>query len=141
MPINDKTLAGRLQDIVPMAMRMIRQEMRGRAGKQLSVPQFRILVQLYRQPMLNHDLADHQGVAVATMSRMVDLLVRRGLVIRHGVPSDRRKVFLSLSRPGKSRFERIRKAVRRSLALRLARLNRAGKIRLNAGITELEKCL
>ena len=130
-----------MQEVVPKAMRMIRQEMRGRAGKRLSVPQFRILVQLYRQPMLNHDLAEYQGVAVATMSRMVDLLVRRGFVSRLGDPTDRRKVSLTLTKPGKRFFERIRGEVRRSLASRLARLNNAEKLRLDAGISELAKCL
>jgi len=134
-------MAGRLQEVVPRAMRMIRQEMRGQAGKSLSVPQFRILVRLYREPMMNRDLAEYQGVTVATMSRMVDLLVRHGLVLRHGVPSDRRKVFLSLTVNGRRFFERIRGAVRRSLASRLARLDEAGKKRLDQGLTELEKCL
>jgi DNA-binding MarR family transcriptional regulator len=54
------------------------------------------------------DLARRQGVSLPTMSRMVDALVRGGLVVRAGDPGDRRMVRLDVTRRGRELMERGR---------------------------------
>jgi DNA-binding MarR family transcriptional regulator len=61
------------------------------------------------------DLARRQGVSLPTISRMVDALVRAGLVVRAHDPADGRTVRLDVTRRGRDLMERGR-------ARRIARL-------------------
>ena len=45
-------------------------------------------------------LAERMGLAPSTVTRICDVLVRKGLVARKQVPGDRRRVHLSLTAPG-----------------------------------------
>src|SRR5438876_76025 len=83
---------------VPLIMRFIREEMRVRRRGQLSVPQFRALLfaTLQEEPSVS-GLAEHLGLSLPTASRLVDLLVRRGLMERKLVAKDRRRIRLSLT--------------------------------------------
>jgi len=91
--------------VVPSVMRFIRHQMRRHRQMELSVPQFRTLVFLNcsRETTLSA-MADHLGLSRPAASRLVDLLVKRGLIDRHIPPDDRRKVSLSLTGRGKEIF-------------------------------------
>lgn len=88
---------------VPMVMRTIRSEMRHRRLAGLSVPQFRAMGFLYRRGGVSlSDVAEHMGLTLPTVSKMVDTLVRRGLVIRETSLDDRRCLILKLTEQGRS---------------------------------------
>lgn len=115
------TCARRLLETVPFVMRVIRQEMRGVAEENLSVPQFRVLALLGRHTGASlSSVAKHLGVADATASTMVDRLVRRGLVSREVHPQERRRVVLDLTQEGRSLLSRARAQARTFLATALA---------------------
>lgn len=109
--------ARELLGAVPMIMRFIRSEMRRHRQMELSVPQFRalIFVNQHEEPSLS-ELAEHVGLSLPAASRMVDLLVRRGLMQREARPENRRSISLSLTGQGKTTFRKARQATQRALA-------------------------
>lgn len=90
-----------LLTMVPRVMRIIRNEMRDNRPSDLSVPQFRTLGFLHRRGGASvSDVAGYLGLTLPTVSRMVDLLVKRGLVRREECPEDRRRVTLVVTETG-----------------------------------------
>jgi DNA-binding MarR family transcriptional regulator len=83
--MNEKNLATLLMEIIPKTMHLMRIQMRGVVVDEklgdLNLSQFRIMAHLYNlpahRPSTNRMLADRQGVAVATMSRNVDVRTQR----------------------------------------------------------------
>jgi DNA-binding MarR family transcriptional regulator len=111
--------AQELLEVVPLAMKVIRTEMRSRRTPGLTVAQFRALmfVGRYAGSTLSA-LSDHLGRAPATVSKMIDGMVAGGLVGREAQPMDRRKVNLVLTSAGRS----ILWAARRGTLARLSAL-------------------
>jgi len=134
-------LSGLLLDSMPPILRAIRETMRNTKDSQLTVPQFRVLGYVSLQSCTNKQLADWQGVSLPAMSRMVDCLVRRELLIRTADTVDRRQVNLQLSKRGKEEFERLRLHVQTALAERLAALSKADRATVAAGLTALKETL
>lgn len=56
-----------------------------------------------------NDLSRLQGVTISTMTRVIDVLVRDGIVERIASPEDRRKVCIQLSEKGKDVAEKLQK--------------------------------
>ena len=116
--------ARQILEVVPRAMRLLREEMRREAGAGVSVPQFRVLVFLGRTPDASLSaVAHHVGSADATASVMVSRLVERGLVTRTSDPSERRRVMLRLTQRGTTLLERARAHARLRMAERLDALS------------------
>jgi len=121
-------------------MRFLRAEMRSNRGPDLSVPQFRALVHLRRNPGASLSaLADHLGLTAATTSTLVDGLVRRQMVSREPSPADRRRVALSLSASGRRTIEGSTAAAERSLATRLAALSEEDLRSIQRGLSALRR--
>jgi DNA-binding MarR family transcriptional regulator len=105
-------------------MRAIRAEMRRHRAAGISVSQFRALIFLGgREGASLSDVADHIGLTLPSMSKMVDGLVERRLVHREDHPDDRRRNTLSLTRQGREIAEAARAATLFALAARLRRLS------------------
>lgn len=69
---------------------------------EVTLPQFRVLVLLATHgAQRSADLAGHLGVTPSTASRMIDRLVRKGLVHRSRMREDRRTVRLHLTQAGR----------------------------------------
>jgi DNA-binding MarR family transcriptional regulator len=116
--------AGHILETVPVVMRAIRNEMRSHRGSDLSVPQFRVLVYLNRHEGASlSDIAEHMGLTLPSMSKMVDGLVARRLVSRRMDPDDRRRVTLAPTALGRTEMQAAHKATESRLAERLARLS------------------
>jgi len=111
-------------DTIPLIMRTIRSEVRQQRKPDLTVPQFRTLAFLYSRPgvTLSH-VAEHVGLTLPSMSKMVDGLVGRGLVARQNSSEDRRRMDLTLAQAGKAIFLAAREAARSRLAERLEALS------------------
>ncbi len=106
--------------VVPQVMRAIRAELRDRADAALSVTQFRTLAYLAEQSGGSlSDLADHIGLALPSMSKLVDGLVARELVTREEDPNDRRRVVLCLTAKGRQSVQRAFSATQAQLSQRL----------------------
>lgn len=111
-------------EVVPQIMRAIRTHMRSHSSSELSVPQFRTLAFLNRYPGASlSDVAEHIGLTLPSMSKLIDGLVARQLVARELSPTDRRCVTLVLTPLGQTTFEAARRATQVQLSQLLAKLS------------------
>ena len=137
-PISPEDCAHELLDSVPPVMRVIRNEMRRQSKPELSVPQFRVLSYLNRNPGASLSaVADHIGLTRPAMSILVDGLVNRKLVTRETDPNDRRRLTLALTRAGLTRYAEARQRTQAQLATRLATLSPAERETLAATLRQL----
>ena len=109
MDSSAETCAREILETVPLVMRAIRSEMRRHRTPSLSVTEFRALVFLDRRAGASLvELADHLGLAPATVSRMIDGMVASRFVLRRSSPQDRRRITLALTAAGRDTLERAR---------------------------------
>jgi DNA-binding MarR family transcriptional regulator len=108
-------LANRLNSAaIHLLRRIARDDARdGITGARLSA----LSVIVYGGPQTTSELARREGVSGPTVTRIVDALVREGLVRREGDAGDRRVVRLSATGSGRELMERAR-------ARRIQRLGR-----------------
>ncbi len=117
MSVSADALARELLDTVPVIMRTIRAEMRRRRTAELTIPQFRSLLYLNRNPNSSlQDLAVHLGLTSPTVCKMVDGLVADDVVTRQDSSRDRRKVLLALTDRGRVILEQAHSGTRTRLA-------------------------
>ena len=112
--------AREILEVVPMAMRRIRAELRRHSGSSLSVPQFRTLgfINRYRGASIS-EAADHIGLTLPSMSTLVDGLVTRGYVLRKVHETDRRRMTLALTERGDTALRSAREGTLAYLTERL----------------------
>ena len=95
--------AHELMDTAPKIVQSIRVEMRRGHGADLSIPQFRTLRFIQRNPDESlSDLADHLGLTLPSVSKLVDGLVKQELISRQESTADRRRLTLVLTQNGES---------------------------------------
>lgn len=129
-------------DVVPGAMKELRRMGRGFENSTLTIPQFRILACLGCEwAATNKSLAESIGVSVAASSRMVDLLVKRGLVVRLQGTKDRREIELRLSPKGLKEFETVRVFIRKRLTERLELVPEKELLKAAQGLEALQGML
>jgi DNA-binding MarR family transcriptional regulator len=118
--------AALLMDVIPLVMRYIRMEMRSRRMRGLSIPQFRTLVFLYRNEGASlSEVANNIGLTLPSVSKIIDALVIRKLVIRTLLPDDRRYISLKLSKLGHTTLMKAWRDTEASLAEKMAALSPA----------------
>jgi len=109
--------AALLMEVVPRVMQRIRMEMRSHRAPGLSVPELRTLIYLYRNEGVSlSEVAEHIGLKLPSMSKTVDALVARKLVIRRALAHDRRYMSLRLSAHGLAELRRTRRITEARLA-------------------------
>jgi len=109
--------ARELLETVPVVMRFIRNQVRRHHTAGLSLPQFRTLIFLNRTKDSSLSaVAEHLGLSLPAMSRLINGLVAGGLVERHTVSTNRRQIALTLTGRGRAKVEKVRKVIRLRLA-------------------------
>jgi len=117
------TTADQVLDVIPLVMRVIRKEFRSQRDPELTLPEFRSLAFINRTGGCSlNEVADHIGLEAPTASKLVDNLVKRGLIVRQEDPDDRRRVRLQISPKGKKSIDLAFDHTRKFLARRLAHL-------------------
>lgn len=107
--VSEEECAHRIIQVLPRIMRFLAHEAGDQApGKQLTISQFRVLLQLNRRQHAVSELARCHDVSLPTMTVMIDGLVRRGLVERAQHGDDRRTVLLSITEEGRAILESFR---------------------------------
>ena len=98
--------ARRLIETVPLVMQFMRRQMRKARVGGLSIAQLRTLyfIDIHDRPSLSA-AADFIGLSLPAMSRLIDALVRSGLVTRTACPNDRRHVRLGVTPSGKAALD------------------------------------
>jgi DNA-binding MarR family transcriptional regulator len=122
-------------DVVPLAMRAIRKQLRQHGTALLSVPQFRTLLFISRNKGASiSEVAEHIGLTLPTMSTLVDGLVTRNFVSRKAHRDDRRRMDLTLTQEGETTLEAARKGTQKYLKERISRLSEAERATLVKGM-------
>jgi len=100
-PCDVEGCAKEVLDAAPALLWYIRLHMR-KERKGLSVPQFRALVKVRKQPGVSLSaVADHLGASLPTTSRVVAKLVGKRLLERRESNTDRRQVMLEITLEGR----------------------------------------
>lgn len=129
MSISPKETAHEVLEVVPLVMRTVRSQMRSSRSLNLSVPQFRTLGFVHRHPGTSlSDVAEHVGLTLPSMCKMIDGLVERKLVKRRSHPSDRRRITLDLTGKGGAVLRSARESAQESLAERLSVLHEDDRV-------------
>ncbi len=110
-------------DSIPSVMQVIRGHMR-RHRSGLTVPQFRTLyfISVTEGGSLS-DVADFIGLSLPAMSRMIDGLVDKRLVLRRTCDEDRRHVRLALTKAGAAALNEARDMAQEQIAAALGKLS------------------
>jgi DNA-binding MarR family transcriptional regulator len=136
---SSEVCALRVLDAVPIVMRFIRAEMRSKRARGVSVPQFRSMAFLrINEGASLSQVAEHVGLSMPAMSRLVDGLVKRGLLARGSSESDRRKVTLRLTARGQDMIRAARKWTERRLAVVLESLPKGQRSEIAAAMAVLK---
>ncbi len=93
--------AAAILETIPPVMRAIRARMREGRPVGISVPQFRALLYVRRNPGTGlSGVAEHLGTSLPAASELVARLVQRGLVAREADPASRRRIRLAIRPSG-----------------------------------------
>ncbi|MEO7132707.1 MAG: MarR family transcriptional regulator [Vicinamibacterales bacterium] len=95
------------------------------SGPAIEMSQWSTLRRIGRSPCTMSELARHKGVGLPTISKSVEMLVRRGWVERWIDKSDRRQTMVRLTSPGRRILAECRRALEIFLDERLAHLTSA----------------
>jgi DNA-binding MarR family transcriptional regulator len=105
----------------------------------LTMEQVRLLRILSHEPRTLSELAAHKGVTPSTMSRSIDVLVRRGWVGRESDPSDRRLVIVQVTDAGQAAHNAMQRQIEDALTQRIDELSDGEREQLFAGIRVLHQ--
>jgi DNA-binding MarR family transcriptional regulator len=130
--------ARQIFELGPRIARSIRRAMKGLPGPELTLAQYRILARVSQGLGKASLLCELQGVSLPAMSRMVDTLVRKGLLKRAPNAEDRRQIVLKLSPAGRKAHDRLKNAVIREIDARLSGLSPAEQASLAGSLSLLE---
>ena len=120
------TCARELMETAPQIMQSIRVEMRRGHGSDISIPQFRTLRFVQRNPDSSlSNLAEHLGLTLPSVSKLVDGLVKQKLISREESTHDRRRLTLELTDSGESIVNLARVSAQANIAKTLKRLSSA----------------
>jgi DNA-binding MarR family transcriptional regulator len=112
--------ARELMDTAPQIMQAIRVEMRLGRGADISIPQFRTLRFIQRNPDSSlSSLAENLGLMLPSVSKLVDGLVKADLVIRQESAADRRRLTLDLTMAGEALVDAARENAQARLSTSL----------------------
>ena len=118
------TCTHELMDTAPKIMQAIRVEMRRGRGADISIPQFRSLAFIQRNPDSTlSNLAEHMGLTLPSVSKLIDGLVKQKLVVRQESRTDRRCLTLVLTQTGASIVDSARAGTHANLAKKLESLS------------------
>jgi DNA-binding MarR family transcriptional regulator len=113
-----------LIDVVNLVTQAFWAELR-KSGPAIEMSQWSTLRRIGRSPCTMSELARHKGVGLPTISKSVEMLVRRGWVERWIDKSDRRQTMVRLTSPGRRVLAECRHALEIFLDERLAHLTAA----------------
>jgi len=132
-------VANQIFEVIPVVMRTIRSKFREHRAADLSVVQFRALAFINRRKGVSlSDVADHIGLTLPSMSKMVDGLVNRKLVSRNEHDTDRRRVCLSITATGKQELDVSHANTQAFLADKIAGLSAPERETISAALHLLQ---
>jgi len=129
-------------DTVPPIMRVVRDQMRAGRAEGVSVPQFRALLFVRRNPGTDLSrVAEHMGASMPAVSELVSRLVRDGLLARELDPASRRRIRLTISPDGERQLGDARERTLEWLAGRVESALPEQLERIEAALRDLRVAL
>ena len=129
-----------LLDVVMLVMRTVAAHMR-KSPRPLAPAQMGSLMRIASGPCTMSDLARFQAVSLPTISKSVDMLVRRGWVERWIDKQDRRQTMARLTPSGKRVLAHIKQRTERQVTRTLAPLSPSERAQLVATLNVLRRVL
>jgi DNA-binding MarR family transcriptional regulator len=129
-----------LLQVVMLVMRTVAADMR-RSPKPLAPAQMGSLMRIAAGACTMSELARYQSVSLPTISKSVDMLVRRGWVERWVDKQDRRQTMARLTPSGRRMLAHIKERTERQVAQTLAPLSAAERTQLVAALNVLTRVL
>jgi DNA-binding MarR family transcriptional regulator len=108
-----------------------------RSGQTIEMSQWATLRRIGRNPCTMSELARHKGVGLPTISKSVDMLVRRGWAERWVDKSDRRQTLVRLTASGRRVLDKCRRALEEFLDARLASLTAAERNEIDRSLQQV----
>ena len=130
-----------LWETIPSLMRSLHGAMAHKKSddERHNMGQFRMLEILHNGPRSLGELASMHHVTPSTMSRSVEVLVRKGWVARTSDPADRRQVVLTLTPEGRAMRQEARQHTQELLSQLFEQLDAGECARLYDGLSVLRK--
>jgi DNA-binding MarR family transcriptional regulator len=132
----DVRVAGILLSLLPRIGKLAAQVAHERGA--ITLERARILWQLVESPRRSGELAHRCALTPASVSELVDLLERDGLVRRSEDPTDRRVVVVEITARGRREIERVGELMKAPVAKILAGLSADKRARLAAALNDLQ---
>lgn len=129
-----------LLDVVMLVMRTVAADMR-KSPRPLAPAQMGSLMRIAAGPCTMSDLARFQAVSLPTISKSVDMLVRRGWVERWIDKHDRRQTMARLTPSGKKMLAHIKQRTERQVTRTLAPLSPTERVQLVTTLNILRRVL
>ena len=129
-----------LLDVVMLVMRTVAADMR-KSPRPLAPAQMGSLMRIASGPCTMSELARFQSVSLPTISKSVDMLVRRGWVERWIDKQDRRQTMARLTPSGKKMLAHIKQRTERQVTGTLAPLTAAERSELQSALNVLRRVL
>ena len=129
-----------LIDVVNLVTQAFWVELR-RSGQTIEMSQWATLRRIGRTPCTMSELARYKGVGLPTISKSVDMLVRRGWVERWVDKSDRRQTLVRLTTAGRRILTDCRRALEVFLDERLGSLSAADRKELDHSLQMVRRVL
>lgn len=129
-----------LIDVVSLVTQAFWAELR-RSGETIEMSQWSTLKRIDRAPCTVSELARFKGVGLPTISKSIDMLVRRGWVERWVDKADRRQTLVRLTPKGRALLTSFRKALESFLDQRLASLTAAERDEIDASMQLVRRVL
>lgn len=129
-----------LIDVVSLVTQAFWAELR-RSGQTIEMSQWSTLKRIDRAPCTVSELARYKGVGLPTISKSIDMLVRRGWVERWVDKADRRQTLVRLTPAGRKLLTSFRKALESFLDQRLASLTAGERDAIDASMQLVRRVL
>jgi DNA-binding MarR family transcriptional regulator len=115
-----------------LLMRSVSAHLRQTSHQPLAPAQLGTLLKIGAGPCTMSELARHQAVSLPTVSRSVDMLVRRGWVERTVDDTDRRQTLLGLTEQGRQKLADVKARAEQHIAAKLASMTLSERSELAA---------
>lgn len=129
-----------LLDVVNLVTQVVWTDLR-RSNESLELTQWATLRRIARGPCTMSELARHKGVSLPTISKSVEMLVRRGWVERWVDTTDRRQTLVRLTGRGRRLLSSCRRRVEDYLQERLSALPAAERHSLATSLQNVRTTL
>ena len=129
-----------LLDVVNLVTQVVWTDLR-RSNESLELTQWATLRRIARGPCTMSELARHKGVSLPTISKSVEMLVRRGWVERWVDTADRRQTLVRLTGRGRRLLSSCRRRVEEQLHQRLSAVPVAERHALAASLEHVRRVL